>query len=209
MYKCIEVLTHSSIRIKEESVIYIDPFMVNKNYNDADIIFITHNHPDHFSINDIKKVIKENTIFVLPESIKLDFENSELSKYPVNYVKPYEKYQALTVKFETIPAYNVNKPMHPKSNNWVGYLFDLSIGRCYIAGDTDDTSDAYKVKCDIALLPIGGKYTMDGYEAAKLCNAIKPKIVIPTHFGKLMGNDFFKKIFHDNVSKEITVIDEI
>ena len=57
----IEVLCHSSIRISKNKVIYIDPYKIDKNYNDADIIFITHDHYDHYSEEDIDKVINEYT----------------------------------------------------------------------------------------------------------------------------------------------------
>ena len=69
MLENIEVLCHSSIRINKEKVIYIDPFKINKNYNDADIIFITHDHYDHYSEEDIDKVIKEDTTIVIPKDL--------------------------------------------------------------------------------------------------------------------------------------------
>ena len=69
MLNNIEVLYHSNIRINKGKTIYIDPFKIDKNYNDADIIFITHDHYDHYSEEDIDKVINENTVIVIPEEL--------------------------------------------------------------------------------------------------------------------------------------------
>ncbi|CCZ18601.1 predicted Zn-dependent hydrolases of the beta-lactamase fold [Clostridium sp. CAG:780] len=68
----IEVLYHSSIRINKEKIIYIDPFKIDRNFNDADIIFITHDHYDHYSEEDIEKVINENTTIIIPEDNDAD-----------------------------------------------------------------------------------------------------------------------------------------
>ena len=52
----------------------------------------------------------------------------------------------------------------------------------YVAGDSDATEEAKAVRCDVALIPIGGKYTMDAAEGAELVNLIRPKLAIPVHF---------------------------
>ena len=78
--------------------------------------------------------------------------------------------------------------------------------RIFIAGDTDATDEAKKVKCDIALVPIGGKYTMDAKEAAELVNTIRPEIAIPVHFGGVVGSpndaDNFKKDVNAGIKVE-------
>ena len=56
-------------KINKEKIIYIDPYHIDKNYNDADIIFITHDHYDHYSEDDIDKVRKFNSIFVIPDDL--------------------------------------------------------------------------------------------------------------------------------------------
>ena len=109
MLENIEVLTHSSIRINRDKVIYIDPFNIEKNYNDADIIFITHSHYDHYSEKDIEKVRKENTFFVAPEDVKNELLHKGISNDKIISVKPNQTCEIIGIKFETIPAYNVNK----------------------------------------------------------------------------------------------------
>ena len=187
MLEGIQVLCHSSIRIKREKVIYIDPFRIQEEYHDADIILITHDHYDHYSEEDIDKIKKENTIIVVPEQllekvIKLGFE-----KDTIMIVKTNEKYKVEGMQIETIPAYNVNKPFHPKQNGWVGYILVIEGIRYYIAGDTDITQENQNVKCDVAFVPVGGTYTMDSKEAVKLANHILPKMAVPIHYGEIVG----------------------
>ena len=91
------------------------------------------------------------------------------------------------IKFETIPAYNINKMFHPKENGWVGYVIEIKGARYYIAGDTDVTEESRQVKCDVALVPVGGTYTMNSKEAANLVNEMQPKIAIPIHYGSIVG----------------------
>ena len=189
MLENIEVLYHSSIRISKNKVIYIDPFKIDKNYNDADIVFITHDHFDHYSEEDIDKVINENTTIIIPEELLTKLLRKGINKNAIITVEPNEKYMVQGIKFETIPAYNTNKTFHPKKNGWVGYIIIINGIRYYIAGDTDITEENKQVKCDVAFVPVGGTYTMDFKEAASLINEIKPKIAIPIHYGSIVGTE--------------------
>lgn len=154
MLKDIQLLIQSSIRINREKIIYFDPFRINKNYNDADIIFITHSHYDHYSEEDIDKVKKDSTIFVIPEDLKSSLINYGIAEEKIVTVKPDENYNIENIFFETISAYNINKQFHPKLNNWVGYILTLDNVRYYIAGDTDINEENKKVKCDVAFVPV-------------------------------------------------------
>lgn len=187
MLEDIEVLCHSSIKINKEKVIYIDPFNIDKNYNDADIIFITHNHYDHYSKEDIRKVKKESTIFVGTKDVVDELLKDGFNQDRIRIVYPNNKYLVDNINFETIPAYNTNKEFHPKESGWVGYILEIESIRYYIAGDTDITEENRKVKCDVAFVPVGGTFTMNFKEAAKLVNEIKPKIAVPTHYGNIVG----------------------
>ena len=189
MLENIEVLYHSSIRINKEKTIYIDPFKIDRNYNDADIVFITHDHYDHYSEEDIDKVINENTTIIIPEELLTKLLKKGINKNAIITVEPNEKYVVQGIKFETIPAYNTNKTFHPKKNGWVGYIIIINGIRYYIAGDTDITEENKNVKCDVAFVPVGGTYTMDFKEAASLINEIKPKIAIPIHYGSIVGTE--------------------
>lgn len=189
MLKNISVLYHSSIRIEKEKIIYIDPFKIKKQYADADIIFITHDHFDHYSEEDIDKVKKDDTSIIIPEDLLQKVLAKGFLKDNIVTVKPNNKYSIKGINFETIPAYNVNKQFHPKENKWVGYIIEIEKVRYYIAGDTDITEENRKVKCDVAFVPVGGTYTMTYSEAATLINEIKPKIAVPIHYGDIVGAD--------------------
>ena len=204
----IECLGHSTVKIKDENkVIYIDPYNIKKEYKDADFIFVTHNHYDHFSIEDIKKVRKENTIIVITEDVyndalELGFEDKNIVK-----VRPNREYQIEDIRFNTIPAYNINKKFHSRSNNWVGYILNLNNIKYYIAGDTDITEENKNVKCDVAFLPVGGTYTMNYKEAATLANILNPMLAIPIHYGIIVGTKedaiHFKKLINKKIECEI------
>lgn len=202
----VEVLCHSSIKITEDIIIYIDPFKINKDHYDADYIFFTHSHYDHFSPEDIEKVKKENTVFIVTEDIKEKAEKL-FGKEKVLAVEPNEKYHIQGLDFKTTYAYNVNKAFHPKENNWVGYIIEINYKTYYIAGDTDNIEEIQNIECDEALIPIGGTYTMDYQEAAELANTIKAKVIIPTHYGSIVGNKEDATKFKDLVKhKEVKIL---
>ena len=203
MLEGIEVLCHSSIRFNNGVVIYFDPFKIENNYNDADFIFITHDHYDHYSEEDIKKVKNENTIIVAPEDLLIKLLKAGFEKDKIVLVKPNNNYTIKGIKFETIPAYNINKQFHPKKNEWVGYLLEITGATYYIAGDTDITEENKKVKCDVAFVPVGGTFTMDYKEAAELVNLIKPKVAVPTHYGSIVGEKEDGRKFAELVDSEI------
>ena len=209
MLENVEVLCHSSIKINKEKVIYIDPFKIDKNYNDADIIFITHDHYDHYSEDDIEKIKKNDTVIVAPEELLTKLLRKGFRQDYIITVTPDEQDMVEGIKFETVPAYNTDKQFHPKENEWVGYIIELNGYRYYIAGDTDITEENQKVQCDVAFVPVAGTYTMDYKEAAKLVNTIKPKVAIPIHYGDIVGTvgdaKKFIKLLDDDIRGEILI----
>ncbi len=209
MLENIEVLCHSSIKFYKEKVIYIDPFKIDKNYNDADIIFITHDHYDHYSEDDIDKIKKDDTVIVAPEELLTKLLRKGFRQDYIIIVEHNEKYIVESIKFETVPAYNTNKQFHPKENGWVGYIIEIKGIRYYIAGDTDITEENKQVKCDVAFVPVGGTYTMDFKEAAYLINEIKPQVAVPIHYGSIVGTNQdatdFSKLLHPEIECKILI----
>ena len=217
MFENVKVLTHSSIRIEGRFVLYFDPFEMKEEPHDADIIFITHDHFDHFSPEDIGKAAKENdgsgegrnaagrgaTCLVLPECMKGQEEKTGISNVKFVHPEGILEYKGLLIK--AIPAYNRMKPFHTRGKNYVGYLVTMDDVTYYIAGDTDITPENQKVRCDVALVPVGGKFTMDYKEAAKLVNQIAPRLVIPTHYGTVAGSAEEGKRFAELVDKKTEV----
>jgi len=206
MLEGIKINCHSSIKIEKDKIIYIDPFRINEVPHDADYIFITHSHYDHFSTQDILKVAKIDTIFVSVQDTKSSLELMGIPEKQIIIVEPNNKYEIDSIKFETVHSYNINKNFHPKENNWVGYIIELNETKYYIAGDTDNIEEIQNIKCDVALLPIGGTYTMNAKEAAELANKLDTKIVVPTHYGELVGNKEDLNEFIKLTHKEIKVL---
>ena len=181
------VNSNNSIKLVGSKIVYIDPYEIEEDFKDADLIFCTHSHFDHFSSQDIAKVIKENTKIITVESSKEDAKKL-IKEENVIIVKPGEEYKVDGIEFSTTYAYNVNKPFHKKENNWVGFIINLDGVKYFIAGDTDNIKELQNIEADIAFLPVGGTYTMDYMEAANLCNSLNVKIVIPTHYGAVAGS---------------------
>ena len=207
MTRDIDVITHSAIEISEgERHYYIDPFQIRREPHNADIIFITHDHHDHFSPEDIEKVADpEKTLLVVPGKMLETARKAEASVNFITTVMPYMDYEFGGVAVETVPAYNIGKPFHPKEAYWVGYILNVGGRRVYIAGDTDLTAETLNVNCDVALVPVGGGYTMDAAVAARLVNTIRPKVAIPIHYGSVVGNKWDAEIFREHVDPEIKV----
>lgn len=200
----IQVLCHSSIRIKKDMTIYFDPFQINHDYNDADILLITHDHYDHYSEEDIDRVVKKDTIVVAPMDLKEKLLNHGFQIEQIVLVEPNQTYQVKGIEVHTIPAYNTNKAFHKKEYGWVGYLITLDGTVYYVAGDTDITKENLQVRCDVAFVPVGGTYTMTYEEGARLVNQIHPKIAIPIHYGSIVGTKEDGKKFSELLDPDIT-----
>ncbi len=205
MLSGVEVLCHSSIRIDKHLVMYFDPYKISEEVHDADIIFCTHTHSDHFSEEDILKVKNDRTIFIGTEDSYVKVMKLGFAEEKIKIVEPGNIYELLGIKFETIPAYNIEKQYHPKENGWVGYNVEIDGIHYYIAGDTDLTPETKSVSCDVALLPIGGRFTMNAKEAASLVNTIEPQIAIPTHYGDIIGTHDDAELFKKLVKEDIEV----
>ncbi|OGH17807.1 MAG: hypothetical protein A3C22_02485 [Candidatus Levybacteria bacterium RIFCSPHIGHO2_02_FULL_37_10] len=177
---------------KGNKIYFVDPFELGgRKLEKADLIFITHAHYDHFSPKDIAKIIKDDTVLIAPSDILSRISIPADRKVEV---KPNQSYEVKGFRFSTVPAYNI-KPerlnFHPKANNWVGYIFELNDKKVYHAGDTDfipEMNNLKSLNLDVALLPMGGTYTMDAQEAAQAANAIGAKITIPMHYKMIVGN---------------------
>lgn len=190
-------LGHASFFFEDKTgskIYFIDPFQLgNRKLEKADLLFITHAHYDHFSQDDIDKIIKEETTIIAPPDILALISINETRKIKV---EPNQSYEVHHFKFSTIPAYN-HRPgreeKHPRRNNWVGYIFELNGKKIYHAGDTDFTDEMKGLKnlnLDIAMLPMGGNFTMDVDEMIEAANHIGAKVTIPMHYKMLLGESY-------------------
>lgn len=173
------------------TVVYIDPFRLKGQKERADVIFITHSHYDHLSVEDIAKIAGPDTRIVIPRG-----SEAQLSGRNLLLVEPGKSYKVGDLAFETVAAYNT-KPerlkFHPKANGWVGYVIDVNGTKVYHAGDTDLTNEMRRVKTGLALLPMGGTFTMGPEEAIEAANLIKAEKVAPMHYRSLLGRDGYRR----------------
>ncbi len=207
----LEWLHHDCFRFTDgERVIYTDPYKIERSYNDADIILITHEHYDHADIKSINKLISPKTKIVAQNDCKDLLSTIKNEKI---FVSPNQIVIVDNIKIETVPSYNVNKfrdgknVFHPKEKGNVGYIFTLSGVKIYIAGDTDFIPEMKNIHVDIALLPVSGIYVMTDEEAAQAALVIKPSLAIPMHYGSGIGTEEnaekFKKLLSGKINVEV------
>lgn len=199
----------------DNKVYFVDPFQLGKRkLEKADLIFITHAHPDHFSQEDIEKIITDKTTIIAPIDI---LEKINIPKDRKMTVLPNNNYEAKGFKFSTTPAYN-NHPdrlnFHPKVNNWVGYIFELNGKKIYHGGDTDFIEEMKSLKnmnLDIAMLPMDGIYCMGAEEMANAANAISAKMTIPMHYKRQNPsnyNELEEKLKELVTNSKVVVLEE-
>ena len=197
--KKIHWLGHDGFRIDSGKVIYFDPFQI-KSAVPADIIFISHDHFDHCSEDDIKKIQKKDTVIVT------DAVTVKKLKGSIRVVKPGDKLTVENVAIEVVPSYNTNKTFHPKTSGMLGFIVTIEGVRLYHAGDTDFIPEMNSIKTDIALLPVSGTYVMTAEEAVQAALAIKPAIAIPMHFNAIVGSEKDAALFKEKLAGKIEVV---
>lgn len=208
MIENIHWLGHDTFRIENDKTIYTDPYELKGELPKADLILITHDHFDHLSPKDVAKVAKEDTVIVTIAAA------AQKLKGDVRVVKPGESLVVQGIPIETVPAYNVNKfrspgvPFHPKEAGHVGFIFTVGGQRIYHAGDTDVIPEMDDIQADIALLPVGGTYTMTADEAAQAANTIQPKLAIPMHHSAIVGSVKDAQRFRDLCSMEVIILSQ-
>lgn len=179
-------LGHDSYKFEfDNKILYIDPYET-KEEDKADIILITHGHYDHCSINDLRKLTKQDTVIITTPDTTSKL-SGKVQGGTVELAKPGKCFEIKNVKINAVPAYNVDKPFHPKENEWVGYIFEINNIKFYHAGDTDLIPEMKDIQADVVFLPVSGTYVMTAEEAAQAAKKIMPKIAIPMHYGKIVG----------------------
>jgi L-ascorbate metabolism protein UlaG (beta-lactamase superfamily) len=196
IYRSIDLrwLGHSGFKIKfMDKIAYIDPYQLlgdSFEMDKADLIFITHSHYDHCSIEDIQKIARDGTTIICPADVssKLRHINKKLDIQIAEIGESVELLEG-SVKIWAVPAYTIDRVTHEREEDWFGYIIEINGVLIYHAGDTDFIPEMKSIKnIDLALLPIGGaNFTMNAGEAAKAASLIKPKIAIPMHYGTLSG----------------------
>jgi L-ascorbate metabolism protein UlaG (beta-lactamase superfamily) len=179
-------LGHDSFRWDGPPVIYFDPWRLEGDLPQADLVLVSHEHSDHCSPEDVRAVSGPDTLVLAG--------GSAAEKLPgARAVRPGEHLPVAGVEVDMVPAYNTNKfrspgvPFHPKDAGHVGYIVTVDGVRVYFAGDTDHIPEMADFGCDVALLPVSGTYVMTVEEAVEAARAIAPQVVVPMHYGAGIG----------------------
>lgn len=203
-------IAHDTFRIAGSEIVYTDPFKISKP-DEADIVLLSHDHFDHLSLEDLKKVCSPGTTVVASSGCEAGLKSLKVKEK--RFLDPNAKYTVGKAVIETVPAYNVNKfrepgkPFHPKEAKGLGFILDMDGVRVYHAGDTDFIPEMKSIRCDIALLPVSGTYVMTVEEAAQAAEVLKPKIVVPMHYGAIVGSDADAEKFKSLVSScEVRIV---
>jgi L-ascorbate metabolism protein UlaG (beta-lactamase superfamily) len=196
---------HDTFLIEGEKGIYTDPFVLPSTPKKADLILITHDHYDHCVPEKVKQIQKSDTVIVTTPDCARKLTGN------IKSIRPGQSVTIGDIAIKAIPAYNVGKQFHPKSSGWVGFVFKVSGTTFYIAGDTDFIPEMNGLKPDIALLPIGGKFTMGIDQAVEATLSIEPKIVIPMHYDTFGGieadpNEFKEKVNDRNPAIRVEIL---
>jgi L-ascorbate metabolism protein UlaG (beta-lactamase superfamily) len=207
MLENIHWLGHDSFRLDGTVTIYIDPWKLPAGLSAAGLILVTHEHFDHLSVADITALAGPDTVVVGPASV-----TSQLADRETVTVAPGDSVEVRGVGIEAVPAYNLDKfrapgqPYHPREAGHVGYVIALDGVRYYHAGDTDAVPEMAEVRCDVALLPVGGTFTMTWDEAAAACDLLHATAAVPMHYGEVVGDAGDAERFRDRCSVPVTIL---
>jgi len=204
----IKWLGHAGFLVKNSKVIYIDPYKIREGLPKADIVLLTHSHYDHCSFADLEKVVQDGTRIIMPADCQSKIARFK-SKINMEVIEPGQEMDFGDIQISAIPSYNLDKHFHPKEEGWVGYVLKMHNVVVYHSGDSDLIPEMQKLtgykqpgKDFVALLPIGGRFTMNVEEAVEAAKLIKPTLAIPMHWGSIVGSEDdareFKEICEEN-----------
>ena len=191
-------LGHDVFKIDGSKTVYIDPYNIEAG-DKADLVLVTHDHFDHCSPEDVKKVQQPETVIITEK------DSAQKLSGDVKTMKPGDSLSIDDVKIEAVPAYNTNKDFHPKANGWLGFVLEMDGVSIYHAGDTDFIPEMKDLKVDIALLPVSGTYVMTADEAVEAALAINPGVAVPMHYGAIVGDSTDADVFKAKLEGKVDV----
>jgi L-ascorbate metabolism protein UlaG (beta-lactamase superfamily) len=189
--------------------VYIDPYRVEEDAPQADLILITHDHFDHFSRDDVVRLAGRRTTAIGPATVTEQLKGRTVS------VAPGETVELDELEVTALPAYNTNKldssgkPFHPREAGWLGFVLRDGPRRIYHSGDTDVIPEMDQAAgVDVALLPVSGTYVMSPLEAAEAARRIDPGVAVPMHWGTVIGSEADADAFAEAAPVEVEILEK-
>ena len=192
-------LGHDGFYLQGSKVVYFDPWEISGGPK-ADVVCISHEHFDHCSPDDVANISKDGTLIVT------EAQSAEKLSGNIKVLKPGESIEEGGVKVTAVPSYNTDKDFHPKANDWLGFVVELDGVKIYHAGDADFIPEMNDLDVDIALIPVSGTYVMTADQGIEAARAIKPKIAVPMHYGKIVGDENDARKFAEALEGEMKVV---
>lgn len=187
-------LGHSAFIIEEGNFkAIIDPFISGNSQAKTRVedikglthIFVSHGHGDH--IGDTITLARANNALVISNAEICGYLSSKGLNVHAMHIGGRHKFDFGTVKFT--PALHGSSISTDNGNieggNPCGFVIEVNGKKVYHAGDTGLTMDMKLLEyenIDVAMIPIGGNYTMDIDDAVRAVEFIKPKVAIPMHY---------------------------
>lgn len=198
-------LGHAGFRVDGAKIIYFDPWKVTKNPKKAGIIFISHEHFDHFSLDDIKLISSKDTVIVTCKAVAGELADKNVECKEIKILSPGDDIELSGIKISAVASYNLNKQFHTRDSGKLGFIVESEGIKIYHAGDTDKIPEMEGFVCDVALLPVSGTYVMTADEAAKAALVLKPKFAVPMHYGDIVGTGADAKRFKELLEGKVEV----
>jgi len=176
----LHALGHASFRLDGPPTVYFDPTSTGDEVIPADVILISHEHSDHYAPATLRQISTAQTVILTNERVAAELAGAQVEG-ELRVMRAGDKETLGEIQVEAVPAYNLTKSFHPREAGGLGFVVTWGGERLYFAGDTDHIPEMAEIECDVALLPIGGHYTMDVEEAAQAAAAIAPRVAVPMH----------------------------
>lgn len=186
----IRFLGHSTFQLQLENIVcLIDPCVADTlngsprtvpsalrphEVRECDLIFLTHEHAPHCEPDTVKEIAERTFASVIAPKPALSMVDIS-ERFKVD-VRTGDKFTIKGLDIEVVKA------VHPQSTYPVGFVIRTPKYSIYHAGDTYSYLDMGRIKCDVAIVPIGGSYTMDPFAAANVVKEMRPKYAIPMHY---------------------------